>query len=173
MLFLHIASVLALLGTHGASMAVLYGIRKERDRARIMAMVQLSGRTTVPMYVSILLIVLFGSLLAFKFHMWGEKWLWVSIAILVVTIGLMTAVAKPYFAKVKEACQLRPSGVPRISDEELGDVLTSPRAHLISRDRRARAAVDPLPDDLQAVLRRLRRAAAGAPPGRSRPRPSR
>jgi hypothetical protein len=132
LLFLHIASVLALLGTHGTSMAVLYGIRKERDRARIMAMVQLSGRTTVPMYVSILLIVLFGSLLAFKFHMWGEKWLWVSIAILVVTIGLMTAVAKPYFAKVKEACQLRPSGVPRISDEELGDVLTSPRAHLIS-----------------------------------------
>ena len=55
-----------------------------------------------------------------------------SIAILVVTIGLMTAVAKPYFAKVKEACQLRPSGVPRISDEELGDVLTSPRAHLIT-----------------------------------------
>lgn len=73
LLFLHIASVLALLGTHGTSMAVLYGIRKERDRARIMAMVQLSGRTTVPMYVSILLIVLFGSLLAFKFHMWGEK----------------------------------------------------------------------------------------------------
>ena len=94
LLFLHIASVLALLGTHGASMAVLYGIRKERDRARIMAMVQLSGRTTVPMYVSILLIVLFGSLLAFKFHMWGEKWLWVSIAILVVTIGLMTAMAQ-------------------------------------------------------------------------------
>jgi hypothetical protein len=97
-----------------------------------MAMVQLSGRTTIPMYVSILAIVVFGSLLAFKFHLWGQAWLWVSIGILVVTIGLMTAVAKPYFAKVKEACQLRPSGVPRISDEELADVLTSPKAHLIT-----------------------------------------
>jgi hypothetical protein len=132
LLLLHIASVLALLGTHGTSMAVLYGIRKERDRARIMAMVQLSGRTTVPMYISILLIVVFGSLLAFKFHMWGETWLWVSIAILVATIVLMNVTAKPYFRKVKEACQLRPSGVPRISDEELGDVLTSPMAHVIS-----------------------------------------
>jgi len=132
LLLLHIASVLALLGTHGASMAVLYGIRKERDRARIMAMVQLSGRTTVPMYISILLIVVFGSLLAFKFHMWGEAWLWVSIVILVATIVLMNVTAKPYFHKVKEACQLRPSGVPRISDEELGDVLTSSVAHLIS-----------------------------------------
>jgi len=132
LLFLHIASVLALLGTHGVSMVVLYGIRKERDRDRIMAMVQLSGRTTIPMYVSTLAIVLFGSLLAFKEHLWGETWLWVSIGILVAVIALMNVVAKPYFAKVKEACQLRPSGVPRISDEELGDVLTSPRAHLIS-----------------------------------------
>jgi hypothetical protein len=132
LLFLHIASVLGLLGTHGASMAVLYGIRTERDRARIMSMVQLSGRTTLPMYISILLIVVFGSLLAFKLHMWDETWLWASIVILVATIALMNIVAKPYFRKVKEACQLRPSGVPRISDEELGDVLTSPTAHLIS-----------------------------------------
>jgi membrane-anchored glycerophosphoryl diester phosphodiesterase (GDPDase) len=84
------------------------------------------------MYISILLIVVFGSLLAFKFHMWGETWLWVSIAILVATIVLMNVTAKPYFRKVKEACQLRPSGVPRISDEELGDVLTSPMAHVIT-----------------------------------------
>jgi Predicted integral membrane protein (DUF2269) len=132
LLFLHIASVLALLGTHGTSMAVLYGIRKERDRARIMAMVQLSGRTTVPMYISILLIVVFGSLLAFRFHMWGQRWLWVSIVILIATIALMNVTAKPYFRKVKEACQLRPSGVPRISDEELGDVVMSPMAHVIS-----------------------------------------
>jgi Predicted integral membrane protein (DUF2269) len=132
LLFLHILSVLALLGTHGASMVVLYGIRPERDRARIMAMVQLSGRTTVPMYVSILLIAVFGSWLAFRLHMWDETWLWVSIAILVATIALMNVIAKPYFRRVKEACQLRPSGVPRISDEELGDVLTSPVAHLIS-----------------------------------------
>jgi cytochrome bd-type quinol oxidase subunit 2 len=132
LLFLHVASVLALLATHGASMAVLYAIRKEHDRARIMAMVQLSGRTTVPMYVSILLIVVFGSLLAFKLHMWEETWLWLSIAILVATIALMNVVAKPYFRKIKEACQLRPSGVPRISDEELADVVASSIAHLIS-----------------------------------------
>ena len=31
LLFLHIASVLALLGTHGTSMTVLYRIRRERD----------------------------------------------------------------------------------------------------------------------------------------------
>lgn len=132
LLYLHILSVLALLGTHGVSMTVLYAIRRERDRARILSLVQLSGQATVPMYVSILAIVAFGVLLAFKLHLWGRTWIWLSIIVLVATIGLMYLTAKPYFAKVKEACQMRPSGVPRVSDEELGDVLGSAKAHLIT-----------------------------------------
>lgn len=130
--FLHVASVLAFLGLHGASMTVLYAIRRERDRAKILTMIQVSGQTTIPMYISFGAIVVFGVLLAFKVHYWGQTWLWVSIVLLVATAGLMTATAKPYFAKVKEACQLRPSGVPRVSDEELGEVLKSSRAHLIT-----------------------------------------
>jgi hypothetical protein len=59
-------------------------------------------------------------------------WLWIAVVILVLTIGLMNATAKPYFARVKEACQLRPSGVPRVSDEELGEVLGSAQAHLVT-----------------------------------------
>jgi hypothetical protein len=132
LLFLHILSVLALLATHGVSMTVLYAIRRERDRARIMSLVQLSGQSVIPMYVSILAIVVFGVLLAFRLHLWGKTWIWLSIGVLVATIVLMGVTARPYFARVKEACQMRPSGVPRISDEELGDVLRSPRAHLIS-----------------------------------------
>jgi hypothetical protein len=130
--FLHIAAVLALLGTHGVSMVVLYAIRKERDRARIMAMVTLSGQTVTPMYISIGAILVFGIWLWVKVYTLSTMWIWASIVILVLTIGLMTATAKPYFARVKEACQLRPSGVPRVSDEELGEVLNSSRAHLIT-----------------------------------------
>jgi hypothetical protein len=44
----------------------------------------------------------------------------------------MIVVAKPYFARVKAACGVRPSGVPRVSDEELGEILTSARAHVIT-----------------------------------------
>jgi hypothetical protein len=132
LLYLHILSVLALLGTHGVSMTVLYAIRKERDRARIMSLVQLSGQAIIPMYVSILAIVVFGSWIAFKLHLWSKTWIWLSIGVLVATIVLMGLTARPYFAKVKEACQMRPSGVPRISDEELAEVVGSPKAHLIT-----------------------------------------
>ena len=51
----------------------------------------------------------------------------------------MTAVAKPYFAKVKAACEMRPSGVPRVSDEELGEILVVERGdedHVGRRGRR-------------------------------------
>jgi hypothetical protein len=44
----------------------------------------------------------------------------------------MTAVAKPYFARIKDACQVRPSGVPRVSDEELGQILRGRTAHVIA-----------------------------------------
>ena len=130
--FLHIAAVLALLGTHGVSMTVLFAIRRERDRAKIMTMMALSGQATIPMYVSILAVVLFGVLLWNKVYGFGTTWLWASLVLLIAIVGLMTATAKPYFARVKEACQVRPSGVPRVSDEELAGVLRSSRAYLIT-----------------------------------------
>jgi predicted benzoate:H+ symporter BenE len=132
LLFLHIASVLALLGTHGASMTVLYRIRRERDRARILDLVTLSGETILPMYVSLAAIVVTGVLLGLKVHAFSLWWIWAAIVLLVVTAALMGVVARPYFARVKEACQMRPSGVPRVSDEELGEILRAPTAHVIS-----------------------------------------
>ncbi len=64
--------------------------------------------------------------------MFSNWWIWVAIGILAVMIALMTAIAKPYFRRVKEACEVRPSGVPRVSDEELGQILRSSRAHVIT-----------------------------------------
>jgi hypothetical protein len=132
LLFLHIASVLALLGTHGTSITVLYRIRRERERARILDLVTLSGETILPMYVSLAAIVVTGILLGLKVHAFSLWWIWAAIAILVVVAALMGAIARPYFARVKEACQMRPSGVPRVSDEELLEILHASTAHVLS-----------------------------------------
>ena len=131
-LYAHIASAFVFLAAHGVSMVVLYRIRSEGDRAKIMTLITLSGATTLPMYVALGAIVISGVLAALKLESFGHWWVWVAITILVVTIGLMTAVAKPYFAKIKLACQVRPSGVPRTSDEELAEILRGPTAHVIT-----------------------------------------
>jgi hypothetical protein len=130
--WVHIASVLVFLSAHGASMAVLYRIRRERDRDKILSFITLSGETSKPMYVALLAIVASGTYLGIRLSSFRHWWIWTAIGILVATTGLMTAVAKPYFDRIKMACAMRPSGVPRKSDEELIGLLTSPRAHAIT-----------------------------------------
>ncbi len=131
-LYAHIASAFLLMASHGVSMVVMYRIRRERDRAKIMTLVTLSGETILPMYVSIGLILVTGGLASLQAERYAQWWFWVALFLLIVVIGLMTATAKPYFEKIKAACEVRPSGVPRISDEELGEILTSGTAHLIT-----------------------------------------
>jgi hypothetical protein len=139
-IYVHVAGVLAFVAAHGVSMVVLYRIRHERDRAKILTFITLSGETTVPMYVALGVLVVAGVGAGVQLHWFGgipgdamsSLWLWASIVILVATTGLMTAVAKPYFNRIKAACEVRPTGVPRVADEELDQILSSSRAHLIS-----------------------------------------
>ncbi|MEA2521229.1 MAG: hypothetical protein QOI81_875 [Actinomycetota bacterium] len=131
-LWVHIASVLVFLAAHGASMAVLYRIRRERDREKILSFVTLSGATSKPMYMALLAIVASGTYLGWRLASFRHWWIWTAIAILVLTTVLMLVVAKPYFDRVKTACAMRPSGVPRKSDEELIGLLTSAHAHVVS-----------------------------------------
>lgn len=131
-LYLHILSVFAFLGAHGVSMVVMYRIRAERDRRKILDLVAFSGETTLPMYVSLGAIFLTGIIAGFKFKAFGEWWVWLAIVLLLAISALMVIVAKPYFARVKLACEVRPSGVPRVSDEELGEILRAPTAHVIA-----------------------------------------
>jgi cytochrome bd-type quinol oxidase subunit 2 len=121
--YLHVVSVLTFVALHGVSMLVLFRIRGERDRKKIQDLLSLSGETTLPMYLSLGVIIVTGILAGLKFNWFRYWWLWAAIGILVASVGLMSAVAKPYFTKVKSACELRPSGVPRVSDEELGEIL--------------------------------------------------
>ena len=131
-LFLHIAGVLAFLGAHGASMFVLYRIRHERDRRKIAELIAFSGTTTRPMYISLGVLTVGGIGAGITLHLFSAWWLWTAIVILLVTIALMTAVAKPYFQKITASCEVRPSGVPRVSDEELAQLLRSGEAHVIT-----------------------------------------
>jgi hypothetical protein len=131
-LFLHIAGVLTFVGAHGVSMFVLYRIRGERDRAKIAGLIAFSGTTTKPMYIALGVLVAGGVGTAISLHVLSAWWLLTSILILLITIALMTVLAKPYFQRITAACEVRPSGVPRVSDEELQQLLRSSEAHVIT-----------------------------------------
>ena len=122
---LHVLGVLGFVMFHGVSIVVAFRLRKERDRGRIAELLRFSGSAVGGMYVSIVLLITFGVIAAFVLKVWSYWWIWISIVTLVVTILEMGAVARPYYERVKDAIQLRPSGVPRVSDEELDILLRS------------------------------------------------
>lgn len=131
--YLHVASAIGFVAVHGASIVVLYAARRERDRKRIVAMLDASSRTATAMYVMLGAIVGTGLWLGALRPLWLEKrWFWLALIVLVATAGVMLAVAKPFTARIRAACEMRPTGVPRKSDEELAEILGSGRVHVIT-----------------------------------------
>ena len=126
--FLHVAGVIAFVSFHGVSMTAALRVRKERDRGRIATMLQLSGSSLMGMYVSLVWLITFGVIAGIQADYWNDGWFWIAIVLLVVVVGEMSAVARPYYERVKEAVEVRPSGVPRRSDEELEEIVRSPVA---------------------------------------------
>jgi len=124
--FLHVAGVIAFVMFHGVSMIVALQLRRERDRGRIATMTQLSGSSLRGMYVALVWLIVFGVIAGIQGEWWNDGWFWISVGLLVVAIAEMSAVARPYYERVKEAIEVRPSGVPRRSDEELDEILRSP-----------------------------------------------
>jgi uncharacterized membrane protein len=130
---LHIVGAAGFLATHGVSMFVLYRVRGAGlDRGRMLDYLTLSGFTVLPMYVSLGILLSGGILAGISGQWFSDWWIWLSILILVLTTGAMFGLAKPYFARLKGACEVRPSGVPRVSDEELRQILDGPTTTLIT-----------------------------------------
>ena len=126
--FLHVAGVIAFVLFHGVSAVAALRVRKETDRTRIAIMLQTSGSSLVGMYVSLGWLVAFGIVAGIQGGFWNDGWFWISVGVLVAVVVEMGAVARPYYQRVKEAVEVRPSGVPRRSDEELAQILGSPVA---------------------------------------------
>ncbi len=134
-LLLHIVAAIVFAGCHGVSMFALYRIRGlGLDRTRITDTIAFSGTTTRPMYISLLVVIVAGFVLGVQGKFMGYWWMWLAFAVLIVTTVLMTLIAKPYFQRITAACAIRPSGVPRVSDEELQELVAGPKskAHLIT-----------------------------------------
>lgn len=130
---LHVISVLSLLASHGVSIFAMYRIRRVGlDREKIAELIAFSGSTVIPMYASLGMVLATGVVVALKFKYLTEPWILWSILILVGVLMSMYALARPYFRRLTAACAMRPSGVPRVSDEELQELVNSPRAHVLT-----------------------------------------
>lgn len=131
--FLHIAAAIAFVAAHGASIVVLFAIRRQTGRVRILTALDFSSSTVLPMYLSLAAIIATGFWMAFlRTSLFSDRWFWLALILLVLTGLLMYFIAKPFTERIREACALRESGAPRVSDEELSEILRSTRTYLIT-----------------------------------------
>ena len=132
LVFLHIAGAFGFLLFHGASVGVLLRLRHERNRERISVLLDLSAASMIGFYVSVVVLLGGGILAGFAGSWWGRLWIWVSLALFLAIAVAMYPLGSRTFRRIRQAVALRPSGAPMASDEEIDEILRSPRLVLLA-----------------------------------------
>ncbi|MDQ3932593.1 MAG: DUF4191 domain-containing protein [Actinomycetota bacterium] len=135
-LFLHFVGIFAFLLAHGASVTVTFQLRKERDPARIEALLQLSRGSLAAFYVGLAVLTTAGIILGFipgsPGTWWGQGWIWTALALLIAVSGAMIALARPYYRRLERAVQAWIGGSAAVSEAEIAQLLTSRRPLVIA-----------------------------------------
>jgi uncharacterized membrane protein len=130
--FLHILGAFGFILAHGVSVAVLFKLRAERDRDRIRTLIELSGASMRGFYASIAVLLGAGIVAGFMGNWWRMLWIWLSLGLFLAVAVLMFPLATLYFRRISNAVQMRPSGAPMASDEEIDELLRSRRPAVIA-----------------------------------------
>jgi NADH:ubiquinone oxidoreductase subunit 2 (subunit N) len=126
--FVHVVGAFGFLAAHGATAAVAMRLRKERDPAKIRALLGLSRSTRPWMYVSLLLLIAAGVIAGFQGHWWDQGWIWTALILLIVLLVVAFPLAVPYYVRVRRAVAEGSDTRP----EELASLLLSPRPIVIA-----------------------------------------
>lgn len=130
--FLHVAAAFAFAAGHGVTMYVAFAVRREKDRARMASLLDLSGWSLASAGVAVLVVLIAGILAGIVAGSWGRAWIWVSLVLIVVIGGLMTPIGSRWFNTLRAALGQRtrqlkeadPDPVP-VSDSELAALQAS------------------------------------------------
>jgi hypothetical protein len=118
----HVFFVIVAFAAHGVSAFAMFRVKAEPDRARLAALLDLSQSALLIAGVGLLITIALGIVAGIMGDWFGRWWIWVSIAVLVVVVGMMTPFAANPLDRVRSAVGLRnrheKTFAPK-SDEEL------------------------------------------------------
>lgn len=140
LLFLHVFSTFGFLFAHGASAAVMFKVRGERDVPRLHALLDLSQALGGAMALTALLLFLTGLILGFMGGWWGRGWIWVSLALFIAISVVMSVLGRPYLERIRTAIGIgsvedrrkKLAPPPALPFEALAAVLVSGRPMLVA-----------------------------------------
>ena len=133
LILLHIAGGFTFALAHGVSAFTALKLRRERDPARVTALLDLSKYSLPTSTLSLLVLLASGIAEGFAGAYWGRLWIWTSIGVLVVLFGFMGLRGVKHHDDVRHALGVagfydhnRP--VPPADPVALATLLDSPRA---------------------------------------------
>jgi hypothetical protein len=110
LLYAHLASVVGFALAHGTAAVMAFALRRAQGADRIRALLDLSNLSAPAMYLFLMLTVGTGVALGFAGHLWSHAWIWLSLALLIVTTVVMVWLGLRYDAVRKVAGISRADG---------------------------------------------------------------
>lgn len=104
--FVHVVAAFTFVLAHGVSVFVALRLRRERQTARIAALLDLSRLSVAVAVLALVVLALAGIVAGFLGDHWGRAWIWASIAIVVAMWGVMSFVGSGYLNELRVAIGL-------------------------------------------------------------------
>lgn len=102
----HVLAVIVSFGAHGVSAFAMFQVKRETDRARVAAVLDLSTSSLLVAGIGLLLAVVLGIVAAAMHGFFGQLWPWVSIVVVVVVWIAMTPMAANPMGEVRKVLGL-------------------------------------------------------------------
>jgi hypothetical protein len=134
LVFAHILGAFTFVLAHGVSIFVAFSIRSERQLDRVATLLDVSKLAVMVAVFALIFLLLTGIAAAFVGDYWGRRWVWASLAILVLLWGYMGFRGTMYHDAVRHAVGsigvYDPKGTeaPPADPAALDALLASPRA---------------------------------------------
>jgi hypothetical protein len=106
--FLHVLGAFMFVAGHGVSMFVVFQVRREPDRGRLAALLDLSGWSLGVAGIGLLILFVSGIVAGIVLGSWGKAWLWVALVLFIVIALVMTPVGGSYLRNLRAAIGQRP-----------------------------------------------------------------
>lgn len=124
--FLHVFGSMSFMLSHGGSTIMAFALRKERDKERMKALLDLSGYTGWAFALTFLLLLVSGIAAGVMGGWWDQGWIWISLGILLAMSIYMGWASRAEYHKMRKVLGLpyfegnasQPAGEPA-SDEEI------------------------------------------------------
>jgi hypothetical protein len=136
--FAHVLFSFLFVAGHGVSMFAVFQARKERDRARLAALLDVSAWSVGIATIGMIGLLIAGILAGVVLQSWGRLWIWIALVLFIVIGSAMTPIGGGYMRSLRVAIGQRPRnakpGDPdpvAVSDGELAALQASNRPEVL------------------------------------------